>query len=106
MGYKQNDMGGQYCAIDSPLGPRRGQKSLDFRFRDFCPHLEPRGELFAQYRPPMSFRFTGMDEGQLWNDICMWVTCYSISFIISKRLWTEAKNDNNIGSDAHIYGNK
>ena len=24
---------------------------------DFCPHLEPRGELIAQYRPPMSFRF-------------------------------------------------
>ena len=54
----------------------------------------------------MLFRYTGMDEGQLWNDICMGIACYSISFIISKRLWTEAKNDNNIGSDAHIYGNK
>ena len=34
-----------------------GQKSLDLRSRDFCPNLEPRGELIAQYRPPMSFRF-------------------------------------------------
>ena len=25
----QNDMGGRYCAINSPLGPRWGQKSLD-----------------------------------------------------------------------------
>ena len=23
----------------------------------FAPHLEPRGELIAQYRPPMSFRY-------------------------------------------------
>ena len=50
-------MGGRYCAINSPLGPRWGQKSLDLRSRDFCPHLEPRGELIAQYRPPMSFRY-------------------------------------------------
>ena len=40
------------------LGPRWGQKSLDLRSRDFCPHLEPRGELIAQYRPPMSFRYS------------------------------------------------
>ena len=50
-------MGGRYCAINSPLGSRWGQKSLDLRSRDFCPHLEPRGELIAQYRPPMSFRY-------------------------------------------------
>ena len=50
-------MGCRYCAINSPLGPRWGQKSLDLRSRDFCPHLEPRGELIAQYRPPMSFRY-------------------------------------------------
>ena len=50
-------MGGRYCAINSPLGPRWGQKSLDLRSRDFWPHLEPRGELIAQYRPPMSFRY-------------------------------------------------
>ena len=50
-------MGGRYCAINSLLGPRWGQKSLDLRSRDFCPHLEPRGELIAQYRPPMSFRY-------------------------------------------------
>ena len=50
-------MGGRYCAVNSPLGPRWGQKSLDLRSRDFCPHLEPRGELIAQYRPPMSFRY-------------------------------------------------
>ena len=49
-------MGGRYCAINSPLGPRWG-KILDLRSRDFCPHLEPRGELFAQYRPPMLFRY-------------------------------------------------
>ena len=48
-------MGGRYCAINSPRGPRWGQKSRDQRLRDFCPHLEPRGELIAQYRPPMSF---------------------------------------------------
>ena len=30
-------MGGRYCAINSPLGPRWGQKSLDLRSRDFCP---------------------------------------------------------------------
>ena len=34
-----------------------GQKSLDLRFRDFCPHLEPRGELISQYLPPLSFRY-------------------------------------------------
>ena len=51
-------MGDRYCAINSPLGPRWGQKSLDLRSRDFCPHLEPRGELIAQYRPPMSFRYS------------------------------------------------
>ena len=50
-------MGGRYCAINAPLGPRWGQKSLDLRSRDFCPHLEPRGELIAQYRPPISFRY-------------------------------------------------
>ena len=50
-------MGGQYCAINSPFGPRWGQKSLDLRSLDFCPHLGPRGELIAQYRPPMSFRY-------------------------------------------------
>ena len=50
-------MGSRYCAINSPLGPRWGQKSLDLRSRDFCPHLEPRGELIAQYRPPMSLRY-------------------------------------------------
>ena len=30
-------MGGRYCAINSPLGPRWGKKSLDLRSRDFCP---------------------------------------------------------------------
>ena len=50
-------MGGRYCAINSPLGSRWGQKSLDLRSRDFCPHLEPCGELIVQYRPPMSFRY-------------------------------------------------
>ena len=25
--------------------------------KHFCPHLEPRGELIAQYRPPVSFRY-------------------------------------------------
>ena len=50
-------MGGRYCAINSPLGSRWGQKSLDLRSREFRPHLEPRGELIAQYRPPMSFRY-------------------------------------------------
>ena len=50
-------MGGRYCAINSPLGPRWWQKSLELRSRDFCPHIEPRGELIAQYRPPMSFRY-------------------------------------------------
>ena len=59
-------MGSRYCAINSPLGSRWGQKSLDLRSRDFCPHLEPRGELIAQYRPPMSFRYNnGQDNGQL-----------------------------------------
>ena len=38
-------------------GPPLGQKSLDPRSRDFCPHREPRGELIAQYRPPMPFCF-------------------------------------------------
>ena len=57
-------MGGRYCAINSPLGPRWGQKSLDLRSRDFCPHLEPRGELIAQYRPPMSFRYRSN-----WQDV-------------------------------------
>ena len=51
-------MGGWYCAINSPLCPRWGQKSRDRRSRDFCPHLEPRGELIVQYWPPMSFRYT------------------------------------------------
>ena len=50
-------MSGRYCAINSPLSPRWGQKSLDLQSRDFCPHLEPRGELIAQYRPPISFRY-------------------------------------------------
>ena len=50
-------MGGRYCAINSPLSPRWGQKSLHLRSRDFCPHREPRGELIAQYLPPMSFRY-------------------------------------------------
>ena len=27
------------------------------RFRDFCPHREPRCEFIAQYIPPMSFRY-------------------------------------------------
>ena len=39
------------------LGPRWGQKSLDLLSLYFCPHLEPRGELIPQYRPPMSFRY-------------------------------------------------
>ena len=50
-------MGGRYCAINSPLSPRWGQKSLDLRSRDFCLHLEPLGEFIAQYGPPMSFRY-------------------------------------------------
>ena len=50
-------MGGRYCAVNSALSPRWGQKSLNLRSRDFCPHLEPRGELIAQYQPPMSFRY-------------------------------------------------
>ena len=53
----RNDMGGRYCAINSPRGSRWGQKSRDRRSRDFCPHCGPSGELIAQYRPPMSFRF-------------------------------------------------
>ena len=65
-------MGDRYCAINSPLGPRWGQKSLDLRSRDFCPHLEPRGELIAQYRPPMSFRYNitqacDMVKSSNWN---------------------------------------
>ena len=69
-------MGGRYCAINSPLGPRWGQKSLDLRSRDFCPHLEPRGELIAQYRPPMSFHYN-IPSGYIirssifWCCICM-----------------------------------
>ena len=55
-------MVGRYCAINSPLGSRWGQKSLDLRSRDFCPHLEPRGELIAQYRPPMSFRYRNIQK--------------------------------------------
>ena len=43
--------------LNSQLGPRSGAKILRLRSRDFCPHLEPRGELIAQYRPPMSFRY-------------------------------------------------
>ena len=58
-------MGGRYCAINSPLGPRWGQKSLDLRSRDFCPHLEPRGDLIAQYRPPMSFRYKNKENNQM-----------------------------------------
>ena len=27
------------------------------RWKDFCPHRGPSGDLFAQYRPPMSFCF-------------------------------------------------
>ena len=44
-------MGGRYCAINSPLGPRWG-------------HLEPRGEVIAQYRPPM-FRYRNELKDQL-----------------------------------------
>ena len=58
-------MGGRYWAINSPLGPRWGQKSLDLRSRDFCPHLEPCGELIAQYRPPMSFRYNITHPGNM-----------------------------------------
>ena len=65
-------MGGRYCAINSPLGPRWGQKSLDLRSRDFCPHLEPRGELITQYWPPMSFRYIILPA---WNNI-FWFTYF------------------------------
>ena len=47
----------QNVRLKMRLGPRWGQKSLDLRSRDFCPHREPRGELIAQYLPPMSFRY-------------------------------------------------
>ena len=50
-------MGGRHCAINSPLGSRWGQKSLDIPSPDFCPHHEPRGELITQYRSSMSFRY-------------------------------------------------
>ena len=54
---QRNDMGGRYCAINSPRGSRWGQKSRDRRSRDFCPHRGPSGELIAPNRPPMSFCF-------------------------------------------------
>ena len=38
-------MGGRYCAINSPLYPRWGQKSLDLQSRDLSPHHKPRSEL-------------------------------------------------------------
>ena len=88
-------MGGRYCAINSPLGPRWGQKSLDLRSRDFCPHLEPRGELIAQYRPPMSFRYNILSMLNIivdkWNcKIVMWI-CLNIRAylwaIVFKELW-------------------
>ena len=67
-------MGGQYCAINSPLGPRWGQKSLDLRSRDFCPHLGPRGELIAQYRLPMSFRYITTRSPAPFDSRLRWLT--------------------------------
>ena len=39
----------------------------------FAPHLEPRGELIAQYRPPMSFRYriTCQMRRRLNNTTCL-----------------------------------
>ena len=65
-----------FCCFQelSGWGPRWGQKSLDLRSRDFCPHLEPRGELIVHYRPPMSFRYN-----MIWYDmLCCAVLCCAV----------------------------
>ena len=51
------------------------------RSLDFCPHLEPRGELIAQYRPPMSF--------------CFYPTLYlgnHLYFLKPRSSWKQQKN--------------
>ena len=45
---QKNDMGGQYCG--------GGKNPSTFGLRIFAHHRKPRGELMAQYRPPMPFR--------------------------------------------------
>ena len=67
-------MGSRYCAINSQLGPPWGQKFLDLRSRDFCPHLEPSGELIKQYRPPMSVRYI-----TLWHGCLVTISSMSVS---------------------------
>ena len=53
----KNNMGGRYCAINSPFSPWWGQKSRGWGLKDFRSHCEPRGELIAQYQWPRSFRY-------------------------------------------------
>ena len=74
------------------LGPRWMQKSVDLRSRYLYPHLEPRAEVIAQYRPPMSFCYiiiNGHDFKQnMQTDECMnfgkWlVVCSSPIYLLN-----------------------
>ena len=73
-------LGGRYCSINSPLGPRWWHKLLDLRSRDFCPDFEPRCELIAQYRPPMSFRYRISRTKGLWRGKCFHLMTSSCEF--------------------------